>query len=185
MKQSQIHEDTVRTLLSDVLDACALRATSRQMSNFIILVDELTTATMECSTLRSTMSRALSSEGLQGKFWNFVQDNSNNEGVSCCTHAASLQRQLISATTASLLNVAFAAVPGGGSTLPQVLTTALINKQRRLPATTGRCQCTYPLDSSRQSPISLFQQASTQYTGQHLQDWSKRLNLELESQRYV
>jgi hypothetical protein len=153
------------------------------MSNFIGLIDELTTATMQCSTLRSTMSRALSSEALQGKLWNFVQDNPINEGVSCCTHAASLQRLLISANTALLLHIALAAGPGGGSTLPQALTAALINKQRRLPATTGHCQCTYPLDTSRQLPISLFQQASTQYTGQHLQDWSKRLNLELESQR--
>jgi hypothetical protein len=153
------------------------------MSNFIGLIEELTTATMQCSTLRSTMSRALSSDVLQGKLWSFVQDNPDKEGVSCCTHAASLQRQLISANTALLLHIALAAGPGGGSTLPQALTAALINKQRRLPATTGNCQCTYFLDTSRQTPISLFQQASTQYTDQHLQDWSKRLNLELESQR--
>jgi hypothetical protein len=150
------------------------------MSNLIGLVDELTTATMTCMTLRSTVLRALSSESMQGRAWKLIRDSPKNDGVGCCTQVASLQRGLISATTASLLNIALVAGPEE-STLPHALTAALINKQRKLPAITG-CQCTSSLDSPRHPAISLFQQASTQYIGQHLQDWSKRLNSELESQ---
>jgi hypothetical protein len=151
------------------------------LSNLIGLVDELTTATVAYANLRSTMSRALSSGSLQGKLWNFVQVGPKNQGVSCCTHAESIQRQLISAMTASLLNITLAA-ESEEPALPPALITALINKQRNLPPVTGHCQCAHSSDSSRNPPISLFQQASTQYTGQHLQDWSKRLNSELESQ---
>jgi chromosome segregation ATPase len=151
------------------------------MSNLIGLVDELTTATTTCATLRSTVSRTLSSGSLREKLWNFVQIGPKNDGVGCCTYVASLQRQLISATTASLL-IIILATDSGELVLPPALVTALINKQRKLPAVTRQCQCAHSSDSSRHPPISLFQQASTQYAGQHLQDWSERLSSELASQ---
>jgi myosin heavy subunit len=121
----------------------------------------------------------LSSQTLQGKLWTFIETNPENKGVSCCTHAVSLQRQLVSAMIASLLTIALAVQPEE-PTIPCTLASALINKQRTLPPVLDRCL--HSSDSPKSPSISLFQQANTPSTGQHLEDWRKRLNSELESQ---
>jgi hypothetical protein len=64
--------------------------------------------------------------------------------------------------------------------LPQNLAAALIMKQRTLPHLPKQCLHARTPTSSR--TVSLFQQESTPFTGQHLQDWRHRLKSELESQ---
>ncbi|KAF1834190.1 hypothetical protein BDW02DRAFT_550995 [Decorospora gaudefroyi] len=177
----QIRDGAVENLLSDILEACASKPVSHQLAYLISLVDELTTATVTCGNLRTKILHALSSTSLQGKLSNFLAIMSENKIVGYCTHAASLHQHFISATIASLLTIALAAHPGE-SQLPFTFTAALVNKQRSLQLSTGHCQCVHSSDSSKPLSISFFQQASTPYTGQHRQDWSKRLHSELESQ---
>ncbi|KAI4637693.1 hypothetical protein J4E83_000510 [Alternaria metachromatica] len=152
---------------------------SRETSNSIDTIDELATAAMATAALRTTVLRALSSRALQEKIQNLIRAGMTKEGPGCCTHAALFRRQLIAATIASLLTIVLMAQPGE-STIPHTLVAALIKKQRDLPPTLDTCS--HSSKSPTQPSISLFQEASTQYTGQHLQDWRKRLELELQSQ---
>ncbi|EDU49935.1 conserved hypothetical protein [Pyrenophora tritici-repentis Pt-1C-BFP] len=86
---------------------------------------------------------------------------------------------LVATTIASLLVVAFAADLDAPK-LPNALIVALIKKQQNLPPIMNACS--HSLDNSPPSSISLFQQASTQYTGQHLQEWKERINSVVDSQ---
>ncbi|KAI4607330.1 hypothetical protein J4E80_009725 [Alternaria sp. BMP 0032] len=152
---------------------------SRETSNSIDTIDELATAAMANAALRTTVLRALSSRALQEKIQNLIRTGMTKEGPGCCTHAALFRRQLIAATIASLLTIVLMAQPGE-STIPHTFVAALIKKQRDLPPALDTCS--HSSKSPTQPSISLFQEASTQYTGQHLQDWRKRLELELQSQ---
>ncbi|KAI4692048.1 uncharacterized protein J4E84_003016 [Alternaria hordeiaustralica] len=175
----QMQESTVAALLSGILSACASQPDSRETSNSIDTIDELATAAMANAALRTTVLRALSSRALQEKIQNLIRTGMTKEGPGCCTHAALFRRQLIAATIASLLIIVLMAQPGE-STIPHTLVAALIKKQRDLPPALDTCS--HSSKSPTQPSISLFQEASTQYTGQHLQDWRKRLELELQSQ---
>ncbi|KAJ5064013.1 hypothetical protein J3E74DRAFT_443933 [Bipolaris maydis] len=154
-------------LFSSVLDACAEQPSPRHMSNLVSFVDELTAATLSSSILRGNVLRGLSSKTLQDKIWRLVRLDPNQQAV--CTHVGSIHRQLITATIASLITIILAAEPGE-PTLTQTLTMSLVKAQRYLPLT------------PKNTPISLFQAANTQNTGQHLEDWSTRLESELQSQ---
>lgn len=150
------------------------------MSNLVSFVDELTSAALSSALLRSNILRGLSSKTLiQDKIWQLVHLNLKDQPIGCCTHLASLQRQLIAANIASLINITLAAEPGD-SALPHSLTTALVKAQRNLPFVAGACQ--YSPKPPKDAPISLFQAAGTQCAGQHLESWTTRLDSELESQ---
>lgn len=169
----------ISALFSGVLDACTQRISPRYMSNLVSFVDALTTAVLSSATLRRNILRDLSLKTLQDKIWQLVRFNLKDQTTGCCTHVASLQRQLIAATIASLINLTLAAGPGG-STLPEDLTSALVKAQRNLPFVASACQ--YSSRSAKDAPISLFQAAGTQCAGQPLENWTTRLDLELESQ---
>jgi chromosome segregation ATPase len=77
------------------------------------------------------------------------------------------------------LNLAISARPEEPSLPPQLI-SGLIARQRKLPYIPR--QCSHAAINPNGISISLFQQESTPYTGQHLQDWRNRLKSELESQ---
>jgi chromosome segregation ATPase len=140
-------------------------------------VDELTTAILSSAAVRSNALRALSLETLQDKIWHLVRFKPNHHVV--CAHVASIHRQLITTTIASLITIVLAAEPGEPA-LPQTLTMALVKTQRDLPLLASPCpHSSTPL---KDTSISLFQAANTQCTSSHLEDWSTRLDLELQSQ---
>lgn len=174
-----IQEETILALVSGILAACASQPGSREASNLIGAIDELATATMTSGILRTTVLRALSSKTLQEKLTNLAHPTVRKEGTGCYAHAALVRRRLVAATIASLLTIALAAQPGE-STIPQAVVTALIKKQRDLPPVLNACL--HSMESLNQPSISLFEEASTQHTGQHLEDWRRRLDSELESQ---
>lgn len=147
------------------------------MSNLVDFVDELTTATLSSSVLRGNALRGLSSKTIQDKIWRLVRLDPNRKAA--CTHMASFYRQLIAAVLASLITVILAAEPGEPR-LPHTLTMALVKAQRDLPLVAGTCP--YVSEMPKNTPLSLFQAANTQITGQHLEDWSTRLDSELQSQ---
>ncbi|USP82606.1 uncharacterized protein yc1106_09880 [Curvularia clavata] len=169
----------ISALFSGILDACTLRMSPRYMSNLVSVVDTLTTAALSSATLRSNTLRSLSSKTVQDKIWQLVRLNLKDQTTGCCTHIASLQRQLIAATIASLINITLAA-ESRESSLPQPLTTALVKAQRDLPFVASACQ--YSSKPPKEAPISLFQAAGTQCAGQPLESWTTRLDSELESQ---
>jgi hypothetical protein len=177
--QMQIQEGTVVALLSGVLNACSSQPGSREASNLINIIDELATTAVTSDTLRITVLRALSSRALQEKLENLAHTGITEEGLGCCTYAASLRRRLVATTIASLLTIILTAQTGE-STIPHTVTTALIRRQRDLPPVLETCS--HSSKSVISPSMSLFQEASTQYTGQHLQDWRKRLEMELQSQ---
>ena len=170
---------TIQTLLHGVLDACASRPSSRQLFSLVNIIDKLTTTAMAQEAIRNKVLRALSSGTLLEKTWSLIQIDFKDEMLSCCTYAASLHRRLVATTIASLLVVAFA-VDTDKPKLPNALVVALIKKQQDLPPIPNACS--HSLDNPTPSSISLFQQASTQYTGQHLQEWKERINSVVESQ---
>ncbi|KAJ6196839.1 hypothetical protein J3E72DRAFT_244379 [Bipolaris maydis] len=171
------HIPEIQALFSSVLDACAEQPSPRHMSNLVSFVDELTAATLSSSILRGNVLRGLSSKTLQDKIWRLVRLDPNQQAV--CTHVGSIHRQLITATIASLITIILAAEPGE-PTLTQTLTMSLVKAQRYLPLVAGACPIAS--ETPKNTPISLFQAANTQNTGQHLEDWSTRLESELQSQ---
>lgn len=60
------------------------------------------------------------------------------------------------------------------------LVSGLITRQRNLPHIPR--QCSHATSVPQSTSVSLFQQESTPFTGQHLHDWRNRLQSELESQ---
>ena len=174
-----MQDSTIQTLLTGVLDACASRPSPRQLFHLVDIIDELTTAATAQGALRDKVLRALSSNALLEKSWSLAHIDVKNESTGCCTYVDSLHRQLVAATIASLLILAFAADPSQ-PTLPNTLVVALVRKQQSLPPTPNACS--HSLDNPSPSSISLFQQASTQYTGQHLQEWKERINSVVDSQ---
>lgn len=166
-----------QALFSSVLDACAEQPSPRHMSNLVSFIDELTAATLSSSILRGNVLRGLSSKKLQDKIWRLVRLVPDHQAV--CTHVGSIHRQLIAATLASLITIILAAEPGE-PTLPQTLKMSLVKAQRDLPLVAGACP--YASETPKNTPISLFQAANTQNPGQHLEDWSTRLESELQSQ---
>ena len=171
----------MRMLLDGILEACISAHSSQQLSNLIMLVDALDTGISTSEPLRTKMLLALFTNALQGKLWKFVQAAMPCEGASCSSYAVSLHRKLISATIALLLTAVLVAHREQPA-LPHTLTIALIKKQGQLPSVAHICS--RHSDMADRPSISLFQQACTPYTGQHLQDWRDHLKSELQSQSF-
>ena len=140
---------------------------------------EQISAAISNESLQLKMSSAFSSETLQKKLCNFVQAIPVLEDTGCHTYTVTLHRKLISTTIASLLTLSFAGQVGK-HTLPYGMVVALINKQRDFPS--FQHNCSHYSNSRDRNLISLFEQGSTPYTGEHLQDWKNRLKSELDGQ---
>ena len=168
-----------RTLISEALDACIADTSSRPLFHLITLVDTLSAILSSSTALQARLLQALASKTLQCKVWNLVRVDATITDVGCRTYSASLHRDAVTAMVSLLLNLTISARPGEPS-LPQELASALIAKQRQLPYVPR--QCLHAPSVSNGPSISLFQQESTPFTGQHLQDWRNRLKSELESQ---
>lgn len=168
-----------RALLASIMDACIAETSTRLLTNLIVLIDALSAMSSCHEELRTKLLLALSSTTIQSKVWELVRVNTTSTNANCRTYTAALHREAATATTSLLLNLAISAQPGE-AVLPQGLASALIAKQRKLPHFSK--QCTHSSNAPTNPSISLFQQESTPFTGQHLQDWRDRLRSELESQ---
>jgi chromosome segregation ATPase len=96
--------------------------------------------------------------------------------AGCRSYTAALRREAIAAVIALVLNL----IVLSQLALPNALATALVAKQRKIPHV--HRDCSHVATSPSNSSVSLFQQESTPFTGQHLQDWRTRLRSQLESQ---
>ncbi|KAF1841622.1 uncharacterized protein K460DRAFT_388516 [Cucurbitaria berberidis CBS 394.84] len=164
-----------------IQETCVSPPSSHELTNLVILVDELKTGVSTSEPLRTKILVALSSDTLQKKSWRFIQAGIKNEGASCRTYAVSLHAKLTSATTALLLTTALGTQIEEPA-LPHTLALALIKKLDQYPSVTHKCS--HYLETADCPTISLFQQGSTPHTGQHLQDWRHRLRSELQSQSF-
>ncbi|KAJ8111954.1 hypothetical protein OPT61_g5568 [Boeremia exigua] len=175
----QMQDSLLRTLLSDTLDACITSTSSRPLNHLVALIDSLFAVSSGCPALSSKLLSALASSPLQSKIWTLVRTDATNSSVGCNSYATALHGEAVAAMISLLLNLAIAA-KSQEPFLPQSLTTALVMKQRKLPQVLKQCSHTTSIPNG--PSISLFQQESTPFTGQHLQDWRDRLKSELESQ---
>lgn len=142
-------------------------------------MDTLSVVCLTCPVLSTKLLLALSSSTSQRKAWNLVRNNAQTTDLACHTYAAWLHQEVLAATISLVLNLAIAARPEEPSLSPQ-LVSGLITRQRKLPHIPK--QCSHAASMPNGPSISLFQQESTPFTGQHLQDWRNRLRSELESQ---
>ncbi|OAL56590.1 hypothetical protein IQ07DRAFT_496719 [Pyrenochaeta sp. DS3sAY3a] len=177
---TQMTEESIQILLRDILDAC-LSGLSCQMTILATLVESLTIEIGPCGALAVKMLSSLSGTALTTRLENFLRSKPDTQASGCITYTKALRRNLISATIALLLKLSHAAPPEG-TTFPHTLTIALIDKQKHLSTIDERCS--HHIEQKDGRSISLFQQESTPYTGQHLQDWRDRLTSELESQGF-
>ncbi|KAF3051690.1 hypothetical protein E8E11_011005 [Didymella keratinophila] len=175
----QMQDSLFRTLLSDVLDVCTGDSTSRPLSSLVTLVDTMSAVSLTCPALSTKLLHALASTTLQGKAWSLVRSNALTTDLGCRSYAASLHREVLAATISLVLNLAMTGRSEELS-LPTQLISGLITRQRNLPHFPK--QCSHAASNPNSASISLFQQESTPFTGQHLQDWRNRLKSELESQ---
>ncbi|XPS94197.1 hypothetical protein M3J09_003521 [Ascochyta lentis] len=175
----QLQDSLFRALLTKMMDSCIAGPTTRSLTNLIVLVEALTVVSSTCEALRAKLLLAVSSTTLQGKVWDLIRANTTTVDTRCLTYAAALHRDVTAATISLLLNLAISVQPGEAP-LPHSLASALITKQRKLPHISRQCSHTHTAPGG--PSISLFQQESTPFTGQHLQDWRDRLKSELESQ---
>ncbi|KAH9868718.1 hypothetical protein J1614_007790 [Plenodomus biglobosus] len=172
---------TIQTIYTHVLETCMSKSSIHQSGLLAALMDTLTTAMCTSETLRHNALCALTLNDTQEKLQMFLEISIDHQKKPCSTYAASQHQKLLSATIATLL-MTTATAHTGEPALPPTFVMTLIEKQRKLPSDIGSCSHSIP--PVDRSPISLFQQASTPYTGQHLQDWRTRLNSELESQNH-
>lgn len=169
----------MQILLADILDVCILPPDTHRLLKYSALVERMTAILPSCTPFQYTILSAASSQELQEKIWNIIRNAPETGPDVCCAYAMSLQQQHVKATIALLLNVALAA-QSNMLTFSSAIAVALINKQSSMPHTAAQCSHTSP--APRSTRVSLFQQTSTPYTGQHLHDWRDRLSSELESQ---
>jgi predicted nucleic acid-binding Zn-ribbon protein len=139
----------------------------------------MSAVSLTCPVLSTRLLQALSSATLQGKAWDLGRGTALTTDVGCRTYAASLHGEFLAATISSVLNLA---ITGRSEelSLPPQLIYGLITRQRNLPHLPK--QCSHAVSHPNDNSVSLFQQESTPFTGQHLQDWRNRLKSELESQ---
>ncbi|KAF3040261.1 hypothetical protein E8E12_003734 [Didymella heteroderae] len=175
----QMQDSLFRTVLSDLLDTCVSELASRPLNALVTLVDTLSAVSLSCPVLSTKLLHALSSSTLQGKAWSLVRNTTSSKDLTCRTYAASLHQEVLAATISMILNLAIT-VRLEEPTLPPQLIYGLITRQRDLPSVPKHCL--HAASSLNSTSISLFQQESTPFTGQHLQDWRNRLKSELESQ---
>lgn len=174
-----MQDSSLRALLSDVLDACVSDSASHPLSSLVTLVDTISAASLTCTILSTKLLHALSSTTLQGKAWSLIRNAALTTDLGCRTYVGSMHREVLAATISLILNLAIIARPEGLS-LPLELISGLISRQRSLSHIPK--QCLHSASNLNGVSISLFQQESTPFTGQHLQDWRNRLKSELESQ---
>lgn len=174
-----MQETLFQAQLSDILDRCTTISSLRPHKNLITLIDALAVVSTDCDALRTKLLSVLSSAALREKAWNLVRATTITPEVECSSYNASMHREALAGTISLLLGLTISARPNE-PVLPRLLATALIAKQRNLPHASKLClhAGSIPVGSA----ISLFQQESTPFTGQHLQDWRDRLKSELESQ---
>jgi predicted nucleic acid-binding Zn-ribbon protein len=165
--------------MENILDACISPPGSSQLSNYVVLAEQIPSRLTNCTSLQSKISSGFSSTTLLAKIRNLINVEIKKDIGLCRAFNMSLHRKLISATVALLLTSTLR-VQATGPTLPLTLTTSLIDKQRQLPHIVE--ECSHPLAVSGPTTVSLFEQQNTPYTGRHLQDWQEVLNSELDSQ---
>lgn len=124
------------------------------------------------------MLSAASRSEAQRKIWEIVRAESEQD-VTCRAYGAALHQQMTVTTIALLLTLAVT-VQSADLAMPLALTTALVGKHKE--SSHARNQCTHSVSRPELIPVSLFQQKSTPYTGQHLYDWRDRLKSDLDSQ---
>lgn len=124
------------------------------------------------------MFSAVSCSEAQRKIWEILQTESEQD-VTCRAYGAALHQQMTATTIALLLTLALT-VQSADLTMPLALTTALVGKHTQ--SSHALNQCTHGVSRPELNPVSLFQQKSTPYTGQHLYDWRDRLKSDLDSQ---
>lgn len=171
---------TIQTIYTHVLETCMLKSSIHQSVLLAALMDTLTTAMCTSKTLRRNALCAFTSNDTQEKLQIFLETSIDHQKKPCSTYAALQHQKLLSSTIATLL-MTTATAHTEQPALPPTLVMTLLEKQRKLPSDIACLHSIPPVD---RSPISLFQQASTPYTGQHLQDWRTRLISELESQNH-
>ncbi|KAH3943592.1 hypothetical protein HBH64_017700 [Parastagonospora nodorum] len=175
---AQMQETTFQTLLTHILGACISPPGTRQLSNLKVLAERMTTAMTTCDSLRTKMLSAVSRSEAQRKIWEIVRTEPEQD-VTCCAYGTALHQQMTVTTIALLLTLALTA-QSAESRMPLALTTALVGKHTQLSHAPN--QCTHSVSRPDLIPVSLFQQKSTPYTGQHLYDWRDRLKSDLDSQ---
>lgn len=171
-----MQDSQLRLLLSDTLESCVSDPGSYSLDNLVMLVDALNTSSSSCAALSSKLSLAFGSSALQDKIWKLVHVDTMPSNAGCRSYTAALRREAIAAIIALVLNL----IVLSQLALPNALATALIMKQRKTPHV--HRDCPHVATSPSNSSVSLFQQESTPFTGQHLQDWRTRLRSQLESQ---
>jgi predicted nucleic acid-binding Zn-ribbon protein len=176
-----MQHNSLDALVAGILEACVSPSDSHQLLTYTVLVEQITAALPKCASLQTTLLSAVSSTDIQAKIWKLVQIEVVTEHATCYAYTVSQHQQMVSAMIALLLTLALA-VQLAGNTLPLVIITALISKQRQSSHVTSKCS--HEVVVVEPSKISLFQQKNTPYTGQHLQDWRGRLKSELESQGF-
>jgi predicted nucleic acid-binding Zn-ribbon protein len=173
-----MQEGFFHTFLAKVLDACIMPVNSCFSASYASLVEQMTIALPLCDSLRGKILLVASASEMQDKIWKLLQFQFEEKHSDCRAYTASLHQHMMSATIALLLNLAITTQTPGPS-LPVQLATALINKQRQLQLIATRCS--HEMATTKPAVVSLFQQKSTPYTGQHLQDWRERLNSDIEN----
>ncbi len=166
-------------LLENMLGACVDVPSTDHLVNFHTLIKSVSTAVAVCEPMRAKLLTSFTSTTAQEKTWKIIRSSPVIKETDCFTYTDSVHRELASATIALLLTLALTASIEN-KVLPRSLVIALIHKQRELPSIEHKCS--HPPDARARKTISVFQQGSTPYTGQHLQDWKARLRSELESQ---
>jgi chromosome segregation ATPase len=143
------------------------------------MVEQMTAILPACVSLKATILSSVSSSEMHKKIWRFIHAGPGPESSTCCAYAVTLHQRMVTATIALLLNITLT-VQSKEHAFPFAIATALIKKQGDFSRI--QTQCSHGSTASQPSSISLFQQTSTSYTGQHLKDWRNRLKSELESQ---
>lgn len=174
-----MQDSLFRTLLSNILESCVGNANIHLSENLVTLIDALASSSSNSAALGSKMLLALSSPALQEKIWNVVRLDFVATDVKCRTYGASLHRETVASMIALILRLVVSSRSAEPS-LPHALTTTLIMKQRNIPYVS--LECSHATVQMGNQAMSLFQQESTPFTGQHLQNWRDRLKSELEGQ---
>ncbi|KAH7126902.1 hypothetical protein B0J11DRAFT_526725 [Dendryphion nanum] len=151
-----------------------------ELYSHLVLVQQITAASVRCSYLRTHLLLATSAPEMQDVLQTFlrislVQSASGKNNGPCETATSRLRREFLAATIAMFMTAALT-VQLAEPTLPPSISLALLSKQQELIRPTAPCThstVTHP-------KFALFEQQDTPTTGLHRQDWKDRLKSELE-----
>ncbi|KAF2997399.1 hypothetical protein E8E13_005156 [Curvularia kusanoi] len=175
----QMQDDLLQPLLANMLETCVSKPDPRPLDNLVVLIDALAASSISCAALSSKLLQALMPSATQERIWILVRTDTTVSSGGCRTYISALHREANAAMVALVLNLIVIARPNG-TNFPNALASALIMKQRGLPYIPRNCSHAMTVPSN--PSVSLFQQESTPFTGQHLHNWRTRLRYELESQ---